>query len=46
MSRYSPLLSGALIAAIGASAGWWPMWLLPISTNALSNGLAVLGIYW
>ena len=44
MRRYSPLLSGALIAATGASAGWWPIWLLPTSTNALSTGLAALGM--
>jgi branched-chain amino acid transport system permease protein len=44
MSRYSLLLSGVLIAAIAASANWLPVWLLPISTVALSNGLAVLGM--
>jgi ABC-type branched-subunit amino acid transport system permease subunit len=44
MARYSLLLSAVLMAAIAAIAGWLPIWLLPISTIALCNGLAVLGM--
>jgi branched-chain amino acid transport system permease protein len=44
MARHSWLLSGVLIALIALAGGWLPAWLLPQSTIALSNGLAVLGM--
>ncbi|HWM47469.1 MAG TPA: branched-chain amino acid ABC transporter permease [Xanthobacteraceae bacterium] len=44
MTRTSALLSAAAVALIALSGGWLPIWVLPISTVALGNGLAVLGM--
>ena len=44
MARHSTLISGLVIAAIAICGGWMPDWILPISTVALGNGLAVLGM--
>ena len=44
MARHSTLISGLAIALVAISGGWLPDWILPISTVALGNGLAVLGM--
>jgi branched-chain amino acid transport system permease protein len=44
MAQYSTWISGLIIALIAISGGWMPDWILPISTVALGNGLAVLGM--
>jgi branched-chain amino acid transport system permease protein len=44
MVRASSLISGVLVVLLAISGHWLPVWLLPISTVALGNGLTVLGM--
>lgn len=43
-SRYALPVSGLVVALVAAGGGWLPPWIVSISTVALGDGLAVLGM--
>jgi branched-chain amino acid transport system permease protein len=43
-SRYALPVGGLFVVLIAVAGGWLPPWLVSVSTVALGNGLAVLGM--